>query len=171
LSGLIKHRPSGLEMLVGVLIIVAAIMVGMQLFGSQPRRQPTPAVLSRSDARQVPPGLIKILNNLERNAQVDRRTVSRLETRLDRIRIELATIRSMIESRFKASSPRAGSPSTAPPTASPARPEAPPAVPPSASGSSPAPDRRLIDLEIKLDELARRIKFLEKRLGRSGRPR
>jgi hypothetical protein len=167
LTGLLRHRPSGLEIMVVVLIVLAAIMVGLQLFGSRPRLHPTPAVLSRSDSRKVPPGVVLVLNTLERNAQVDRRTLSRLEAMLNGLRIQFHSLRKTVQSRQSAPSPAAGSPGTTAPSVAPA----PPALPPVASPSSAAPDRRLIDLEIRLDELTRKVQALERRLGRTRRPR
>jgi hypothetical protein len=167
LTGLLRHRPSGLEIMVGLLILVATIMVGLQLFGSRARRHPTPAVLSRSDSRKVPPGVVQVLNTLERNAQEDRRTVSRIEAMLNGMRLQFYSLRKTIQSRSSAPTPAAGSPGSA----ASARPEAPPPIPPVAARPSAAPDRRLIDLEIRLDELARKVQALQKRLGRTGRPR
>ncbi len=171
LKGLLRHRPSGLEIMVGLLIIVAGIMVAVELFGSQPRLHPTPAVLSRSDIHKVPPGVVRVLNTLERNAQVDRRTISRLEAQLNGLRLQFDGLRDLIKSRLSTPPPAAGSPGTTAPSVAPAPPEPPPAVPPAASRPAARPDRRLTDLEIRMDELTRQVEALKKRLGRTRRPR
>ncbi|MBU1740312.1 MAG: hypothetical protein KKC37_02125, partial [Proteobacteria bacterium] len=94
---LFRLRPSGLETLVILLIIVAAIMVAAQLFSGGEKPQASPGALSQRAQRRLPPSLIQAINALERNAQADRRIISRLQGRLDSLKMQISDLKDLIK--------------------------------------------------------------------------